>query len=323
MKRSSRATAQRIHYWADGQPYLSQYLCKALASCRATGGVEPIDAIVDQAVETFFREDTSHLPRIMEFVYDLNLLAYARKITGSTPARFSPGLNDKQFRLAHILGVIKADPQGRCRIRNRIYERALDELYGTVDGEGCRKPSSHEVLPPHQCDRDRLERIEDQRCTGERPESRGPSHPTIFVSYSHKDAKYKEEFERYMAPLRQYHYIDTWSDEDIPVSSDWRLEIEDAMERAGVAVVLVTSNFLNSNFCMDVELRRFVQARAERGLKLVAVVVSDCYWQAVPDLARYQLLPRRGTPIKSARNREQAWSKVVKEIGRILDIQLL
>ena len=216
------AAAHRIHYWADGQPYLTQYLCKALASCRAAGGVEPIEAIVDQAVETFFREDTSHLPRIMELVDDPDLLAYARKITGGTPARFSPGLNDKQFRLAHILGVIKADPQGRCRIRNRIYERALDELYGTVDGEGRRTPSSHEVLPLHQRDRNGLERIEDQQCTGERPESRGPSHPTIFVSYSHKDAKYKEEFERHMAPLRQYHDIDTWSDEDIPVSSDWR-----------------------------------------------------------------------------------------------------
>ena len=187
------AAARRIHYWADGQPYLSQYLCTALAACRAAGGVEPIDAIVDQAVDIFFHEDTSHLTRIMELVDDPDLLAYARKITGHAPARFSPGLNDKQFRLAHILGVIKADSQGRCRIRNRIYERALDELWGTVDGVGCRTPSSHGVLPLHQGDRNRLERLEAQQCTGERPESRVPSHHTIFVSYSHKDAKYKEE----------------------------------------------------------------------------------------------------------------------------------
>ena len=302
--REAEAAANRIYHWADGQPYLTQYLCNALTPCRADGGAELIKSLVDHAVEIFFREDTNHLSRVVELVDDPSLLAYVQKITSGTPARFSPGLNDKQFRLAHILGVIKADTQGRCRIRNRIYKRALEDCEGLVDGE------------------EGLEKTEDQQLTGEYPEPRRPLRFSIFVSYSHKDAKYKEEFEKHMAPLRQYHNVDCWSDEGIPVSSDWRREIEDAMERAGIAVVLLSSNFLSSRFCMDVELRRFVEARAERGLKLAAVVVSDCYWQAVPDLARYQLLPRNGAQIKSSRNRDQAWSKVVKEIGKILGIQL-
>jgi AAA-like domain/TIR domain len=314
---------RRIHHWADGQPYLTQYLCKALMSRRATSRNEPIESVVDEAVETLLREDTSHLARILELQENPALLAYFRKITSGTPSRFSAGLNEKQFRLAHILGVIKPDPQDRCQIRNRIYQRALEESHGLVDEKCPSTTGSAKPILACQKSQKGSEATSDKLCTSDIPNRASATMASIFLSYSHKDAKYKEEFERHMAPLRKYHDVESWSDEDIPVSSDWRREIENAMEHCGMAVALVTSSFLSSHFCMDVELREFVKARAERGLKLVAVVLSDCYWQAVPDLARYQLLPRNGAAIKSARNREQAWSKVVKEIGNILGIQLL
>jgi hypothetical protein len=314
------ATARRIQHWADGQPYLTQYLCQAFASGR-DDGPGPIEAGVDRSVEAFFREDTSHLARIVELAEDPDLMAYARKITGSTPSRFSPGVNDKQFRLANILGVIKASPEGLCQIRNRIYQRALDECDGAVDEVGDRTIGLDSAPRIRGRDPDACASTENRQgvaCSG--PLCR-LSRPSIFVSYSRKDAREKKIFDRHMAPLRRYHDIEAWSDEDIPVGSDWWQQIEDAMERAGVAVALVTSNFLASQFCMDVEFRRFLQARAERGLILVAVIVSECLWQAVPDLARYQLLPRDRSSIKSTRDRERAWSKVVKEIGELLNIQ--
>lgn len=121
----TEATAERVHYWTDGQPYLSQWMCLYLTERKELITTSNIDDIVDDAVERFFQDDTHHLLRIKDLIAEPDLLAYTRRITSEPRPRFSAGLNDKHFRLAHIVGVLKAGPNGLCQIRNRIYERAL------------------------------------------------------------------------------------------------------------------------------------------------------------------------------------------------------
>src|SRR5262249_20954879 len=144
----------------------------------------------------------------------------------------------------------------------------------------------------------------------------------IFISYSRRDAKVKDELLRHLAPLRRQYDIHTWSDSDIPPAADWRQAIQEGMERASLVVLLISSNFLASDFCMDVELSECVRARSDRGLRLVAVIVSDCFWQGVPDIERYQVLPRDAMPIKSrtSRSREGTWVSIVKEIVQLLSL---
>ena len=124
----TEAVAERVYYWTDGQPYLSQRLCLYLAERKELITGSKIDDMIDDAVERFFRDDTHHLLRIKRLITEPDLLAYTRHITSEPRSRFSAGLNDKHFRLAHIIGVLKASPNGLCQIRNRIYERALAEI---------------------------------------------------------------------------------------------------------------------------------------------------------------------------------------------------
>jgi len=94
-----------------------------------------IEASVDDAVERLFQEDTQHLVRIKNLADDPQLLAYVRQITGESRSRYAPSLNEKQFRLRNMLGIIKADQDRCCRIRNRIYERALEAIeFGSDPG---------------------------------------------------------------------------------------------------------------------------------------------------------------------------------------------
>jgi hypothetical protein len=145
--------------------------------------------------------------------------------------------------------------------------------------------------------------------------------PEVFVSYSHRDASLMEDFERFAKPLERYGKIKIWSDKRLKPSDEWRAEIAAGMDRASIAVVLISANFLASDFCTDIELAEFLKARQQRGLKLVGVVISDCGWQHSP-LAEIQLLPRDENgnlkPIKSTRNRDKAWTGVVNEIASLL-----
>lgn len=115
---------ERLHYWAAGQPYITQRLCLYLAEQAELVTTNSVDT----AVKRFFREDTNRLPRLLE---DLEtkpeLVDHARRfITKRT--NFTPGLDKWQFELAHIIGVITRDQDGRCCIRNRIYEQAFPFL---------------------------------------------------------------------------------------------------------------------------------------------------------------------------------------------------
>ena len=151
----TQTVAMRVHYWTDGQPYLSQWLCLHLAEQKG-----PITVFaVDDAVERFFYEDTHHLARIKHLAAEPDLLTYSQRITGEPRSRFSAALNDKHFRLAHIIGVMKAGPDGRCQLRNRIYERALAE----IEAPPAPKPT-------------------------EAPQPQDEFHYDAFISYSHKDS---------------------------------------------------------------------------------------------------------------------------------------
>lgn len=133
----SAAAAARIAHWTDGQPYLCQWICSQLSD-RRPDAPAAVETLVDGAVETFLRGDTHYMRRISDLADDRPLLDYLRQIT-RTPTRLIAGLNERHFRLAHILGVIKAGEDGLCRVRNRVCERALGEL-----DEGARP----DVPPP-------------------------------------------------------------------------------------------------------------------------------------------------------------------------------
>lgn len=112
------ALAERIHYWTDGQPYLTQLLCSYLAPDAA-----PAD--VDAAVEQLRRVDENHLPPLLERLNsDEKLRKYVDRILAGERIRFYPRENRRQAQL-ESLGVVKEDAEGFCIIRNRIYQQAL------------------------------------------------------------------------------------------------------------------------------------------------------------------------------------------------------
>ena len=110
--------AERIHYWTDGQPYLTQLLCSYL-------GPDATPADVEAGVERLRREDENHLPPILKRLNsDEKQHKYLGRILAGERIKFYPRENRRQAGL-ELLGVIKADAQGCCIIRNRLYLQVL------------------------------------------------------------------------------------------------------------------------------------------------------------------------------------------------------
>ena len=133
--------AQRIHYWTDGQPYLTQLLCSYLET--KAGPTE-----VDISIERLRCEDENHLPPLLERLSsDKKLWEYVSKIQSGERIKFYPRENRRQAQL-ELLGVLKADADGYCTVRNQIYQQSLrGEIIKSVDPiEETEQPKR---LTPH------------------------------------------------------------------------------------------------------------------------------------------------------------------------------
>jgi predicted MPP superfamily phosphohydrolase len=116
--------AGRIYDWTGGQPYLCQKLCQYLTEVTGEVDVQAVDAAVDR----LFMEDMNHLPGLIRNLEARpDLLKYLCKVLKKAPkTRFAPTTNSYHYRLTHLVGIIASD-QPFCQVRNRIYQRALDE----------------------------------------------------------------------------------------------------------------------------------------------------------------------------------------------------
>lgn len=110
----------------------------------------------------------------------------------------------------------------------------------------------------------------------------------IFISYSHKDEAWKEALQRHLKVLQAHNEFSIWDDRQIEVGANWLPAIENAIEQAKVALLLVSSDFLTSEFVTRKEIPRFLQRREAEGLQVVPIIIRPCAWMTVPWLAALQ-----------------------------------
>lgn len=141
----------------------------------------------------------------------------------------------------------------------------------------------------------------------------------VFVSYSHQDRKYlaSNSLLGYLKGLEREGF-EFWHDQNILAGEIWSEEIRKQMASADIALVLVSQAFLNSQYCQEEEIASFITERKQRGLIIVPVILSACYWEGYEWLRSTQFLPREGKNVESAfkskGRREEFFLEVFKNL---------
>jgi hypothetical protein len=120
----------------------------------------------------------------------------------------------------------------------------------------------------------------------------------IFLSYSHKDTEWMKRLETMLKPyLREAEQeLDLWVDTKIQAGDQWSNEIDQALKSASIAVLLVSADFLASEFITKVELSWFLKAAKEGKLRLLWVYLSPAGYEAT-DLRHFQATHDIKTPL--------------------------
>jgi hypothetical protein len=140
-----------------------------------------------------------------------------------------------------------------------------------------------------------------------------PAPASLFYSYSHKDEALRDELETHLSLLRRQGVISGWHDRRIGAGSEWAGQIAHQLEAADVILLLVSADFLASDYCYDVEMKRALERHGAGTARVIPVILRPCDWQSAP-LGRLQALPRDAKPVTSWKDRDEAFTDVARGI---------
>lgn len=121
---------------------------------------------------------------------------------------------------------------------------------------------------------------------------------SVFVSYSHADAAWLERLKVHLRPLVRKGALNLWDDTRISPGQAWQEEVAAALARARVAVLLVSADFLASDFVVNNELPPLLHRAASGGVLILPVMIGHCLWER-EELARYQCVNPPDRPLSS------------------------
>ena len=146
------------------------------------------------------------------------------------------------------------------------------------------------------------------------------SRSKIFISYSRKDSDWLERLQVYLKPLEKKGLVDCWDDTRIEPGMKWREEIQKALDSAKIAILLVSANFLASDFIYEVELPQLLKAAESQGAVILSVILNPCeVIFSLSDLEQFQTVNPPNQPLSgmNENRQDEVLNKLVKRIVEI------
>lgn len=144
----------------------------------------------------------------------------------------------------------------------------------------------------------------------------------IFFAYAREDKELRDRLDKHLSTLKRQDYINTWYDGEISAGSDWEKEINKELAKADVILLLVSVDFIASDYCYEVEMEKALIKHEKGNAIIIPVILKHCDWKETP-FSVLQALPDDGIAVvdKSWGDREVALRNVAQGIKvRVKDL---
>jgi Flp pilus assembly protein TadD len=140
----------------------------------------------------------------------------------------------------------------------------------------------------------------------------------LFYSYSHKDEALRDELATHLTLLQRQNVIDTWHDRKIGGGAEWQQAIDDNLDAADIILLLVSADFLASDYCFDVEIQRAMQKHHEKSAVVIPVSLRPCDSNGAAFM-KLQGLPNNFKPVIKWEHQDDAFTDIAKGIRAVAD----
>jgi tetratricopeptide (TPR) repeat protein len=136
----------------------------------------------------------------------------------------------------------------------------------------------------------------------------------LFYSYSHKDETLKDKLVTHLAVLKRQGLIEEWNDRQIGAGDEWKGEIDEHLEEADIVLLLVSPDFIASDYCYDIEMTRALARHDGGDARVIPVILKRTpRWTKTP-FGKLQALPNDGAPVTGRK-----WKNQGEALGDIAD----
>ncbi len=150
-------------------------------------------------------------------------------------------------------------------------------------------------------------------------EPKNNSRKKVFISYSHSDKEYLIDIQRHFKPF--LNQIDYWDDNKIEPGQKWKDEIKKAINETKVAILIMSTDFLGSDFISTDELPPLLKAAEKDGAVILTIIVKPCLFEEFSELNQYQAMNNPNLPVSKMdiNEREELFVNLVRQTKKILE----
>lgn len=145
------------------------------------------------------------------------------------------------------------------------------------------------------------------------------TQPIVFISSSRQDEVEKNQLITHLDVLQQQSLIEAWTDDRIGPGADWAAELEQAINRARIAILLITANFLSSPTLLT-QAQQLLARQEQAGLIIYPIIAQPCAWRSVTWLTRLKVRPNHEQPVwrEGGRHADEELATMATEIAALM-----
>ena len=145
-----------------------------------------------------------------------------------------------------------------------------------------------------------------------------PSTSEIFCCYAREDQPMLLKLKKHLLPLQRQGLITLWSDIDLDAGDPWETVLHQHLESADIILLLISPDFLASDYCYSTEMSRALQRHEAGSACVIPILLRSAYWKVAP-FAKLQMMPKDALPLQNWQYEDDALSSITEEICGIVE----
>ncbi|MFM0729101.1 toll/interleukin-1 receptor domain-containing protein [Paraburkholderia sediminicola] len=138
---------------------------------------------------------------------------------------------------------------------------------------------------------------------------------SVFFSYTHIDESLRDQLEIHLSLMKREGLISAWHDRRIVAGDNLDDSINEQLEKADIILLLVSANFIASEYCFSNEMTRALERHKAGEARVIPVVLRACDWHSAP-FGKMNAVPTDGRPVTSWSNQDEAFADIAKSIRK-------